>query len=262
MFNFGVVSDKNARFRRTMEDAHIAEVGFGGNPTQGFFAVLDGHGGKQAAEFCEKVLAENFRQALNTSEFVGEAIDKSFAATDAGLRDASILYPGCTCIVAFIREEPDKSVTLFTGNVGDARAVLSRNGLAVRLSYDHKASDVNERKRINETGGFIIRDRVNGTLAITRALGDIPMKEFVVSHPFTTETKLTETDKRLILACDGIWDVMSDQEALDVIKDEKDPQVAANKLLQEALTKGTTDNLTVMVIDIGPAQAAQAQTAS
>jgi len=250
LFKVGVCSDKNPRFRRTMEDAHIAEPSFGGDPKQGFFAVLDGHGGKQAAEYCEKSLAENFRQALSNIQSVPDAIDKSFGMTDDGLKNASILYPGCTCVVAYIRLSEDETITLYTGNVGDARAVLSRDGKAVRLSYDHKASDPNERQRITETGGFIMKERVNGTLAITRALGDIPMKEFVISHPYTTETRLNTTDTRLILACDGIWDVLSDQEAVDVIQSFDDPQVAAEQLLKESLKRGSTDNLTAMIIDL------------
>jgi len=74
----------------------------------------------------------------------------------------------------------------------------------VRLSYDHKAVDMNERIRIVESGGFIMRDRVNGTLAITRALGDLPLKPYVTGHPFTTETALRGDDDVLILACDGV----------------------------------------------------------
>ena len=87
-----------------------------------------------------------------------------------------------------------------------ARALppCSRGGKAIRLSYDHKAVDMNERIRIIEAGGFIMRDRVNGSLAITRALGDLPLKPYVTGHPFTTETALRPEDDVLILACDGV----------------------------------------------------------
>jgi len=117
---------------------------------------------------------------------------------------------------------------LYTANAGDARAVLSRGGKAVRLTYDHKGSDAQEARRIKEAGGFVMNNRVNGTrrvivcaslfldrvltlrhayagvLAVTRSLGDSSMKEFVVGAPYTTETVLGEADDILILACDGV----------------------------------------------------------
>ena len=93
---------------------------------------------------------------------------------------------------------------LYTANVGDARAVLSRGGKAVRLTYDHKGSDKQEAKRIMDAGGFVMNNRVNGVLAVTRSLGDSSMKEFVVGSPYTTETELSEDDEFLVIACDGV----------------------------------------------------------
>lgn len=81
---------------------------------------------------------------------------------------------------------------------------VSRKGKAVRLSYDHKGSDAQEAKRITDLGGFMMNNRVNGVLAVTRSLGDRVMKEFVVGNPYTTETELGEGDDFLILACDGV----------------------------------------------------------
>lgn len=74
----------------------------------------------------------------------------------------------------------------------------------MRLSYDHKGSDQQEAKRIMDLGGFMMNNRVNGVLAVTRSLGDCVMKEFVVGNPYTTETDLTAQDDFLILACDGV----------------------------------------------------------
>lgn len=94
---------------------------------------------------------------------------------------------------------------LYTANVGDARIVLCRNGKALRLSYDHKGSDKNEGKRITNAGGLILNNRVNGVLAVTRALGDSYMKELVTGHPYTTETIIQpEIDEFIIIACDGV----------------------------------------------------------
>lgn len=137
---------------------------------------------------------------------------------------------------------------LYTANVGDARAVLSRKGQAVRLTYDHKASDAQEAKRITDAGGFVMNNRVNAVLAVTRSLGDSSMKEFVVGAPYTTETRLTEEDTFLIVACDGLWDVVDDQDAVDLIRDIDDAQMAAQKLLAHALSNFSTDNTSVMVV--------------
>jgi hypothetical protein len=87
-------------------------------------------------------------------------------------------------------------------------AIISRKGQAVRLSYDHKGSDPTEAQRIVDAGGFVVNNRVNGVLAVTRALGDASLKEWVVGNPYTTETVLEETDDTLILACDGVSNFM------------------------------------------------------
>ncbi|KZT40809.1 protein phosphatase 2C [Sistotremastrum suecicum HHB10207 ss-3] len=137
---------------------------------------------------------------------------------------------------------------LYTANAGDARAVLCRAGKAVRLTYDHKGADRQEAKRIQDAGGFVLNNRVNGVLAVTRSLGDSSMKEFVVGSPYTTETVLGDTDEFLILACDGLWDVASDQKACDLIRDDQDAAHAAHVLTQYAIDEGTRDNVTTLVV--------------
>lgn len=103
------------------------------------------------------------------------------------------------------QDTPVRQRVLYTANVGDARVILCRNGKALRLSYDHKGSDDNEGKRIASAGGLILNNRVNGVLAVTRALGDAYLKDLVTGHPYTTETLIQpETDEFMILACDGV----------------------------------------------------------
>ncbi|TFK44694.1 phosphatase 2C-like domain-containing protein [Crucibulum laeve] len=142
----------------------------------------------------------------------------------------------------------DARRVLYSANAGDARGVLCRAGKAVRLTYDHKGSDKQEAKRITDAGGFVMSGRVNGVLAVTRSLGDSSMKEFVVGAPYTTETELCDEDEFLILACDGLWDVVNDQNAVELIRDIDEAQAASQKLLKHALANHTTDNVTVVVI--------------
>jgi protein phosphatase PTC1 len=106
---------------------------------------------------------------------------------------------------AKLKNAATRQRVLYTANVGDARIVLCRNGKALRLSYDHKGSDENEGKRIANAGGLILNNRVNGVLAVTRALGDAYMKDLVTGHPYTTETVIQpDADEFIILACDGV----------------------------------------------------------
>ncbi|CZT41131.1 related to phosphoprotein phosphatase 2C [Rhynchosporium secalis] len=150
---------------------------------------------------------------------------------------------------ARLRTTASRQRVLYTANVGDARIVLCRNGKALRLSYDHKGSDENEGKRVANAGGLILNNRVNGVLAVTRALGDSYMKDLVTGHPYTTETVIQpDLDEFIILACDGLWDVCSDQEAVDLVRGQQDPVAAAKQLVDHALARFSTDNLSCMIV--------------
>lgn len=141
---------------------------------------------------------------------------------------------------------------LYTANVGDARVVLCRDGKALRLSYDHKGSDANESARITNSGGIMYANRVNGMLAVTRSLGDGYMKSLVTGSPYTTRTTLGSTDEFLIIACDGIWDVCTDQAAVDLIRDITDPKQASQTLVKHAIDNFSSDNITCMVVRLDP----------
>ncbi|GAA5836135.1 hypothetical protein JCM5353_002629 [Sporobolomyces roseus] len=204
-------------------------------------------------------------QEEEPEESIPSILNSTFIQVDSQLSELAStknLHSGCTAVVAFLRlehdseggqnegEKKEKKRVLYVGNVGDARAVLSRGGKAVRLSYDHKGSDLNEVKRITDAGGFVLNNRVNGVLAVTRALGDSSMKEFVVGSPYTTETKITSSDSWLIVACDGLWDVCTDEEAVEICEACQDAQEASQRLLDHALANFSTDNLSVLVVDL------------
>ncbi|KAG9233771.1 phosphatase 2C-like domain-containing protein [Amylocarpus encephaloides] len=150
---------------------------------------------------------------------------------------------------AKLKTQASRQRVLYTANVGDARIVLCRNGKALRLSYDHKGSDENEGKRIVNAGGLILNNRVNGVLAVTRALGDAYMNDLVTGRPYTTETVIQpDLDEFIILACDGLWDVCSDQEAVDLVRENQDPSAASKHLVEYALARFSTDNLSCMIV--------------
>jgi len=159
-----------------------------------------------------------------------------------------------------------------------------RSGTAIRLTHDHKSTDPKEISRIESSGGVIIRGRVLGVLAVARSLGDHGLKEFVIGRPYLSSTvvHIVEGEKAksdvtrsvpglsnsqlsppftdgefLIVACDGLWDVMEDQEAVYLVrnyvsvtglKDQRQNQErVASFLCDEALRRGSTDNVTVVV---------------
>ena len=142
-------------------------------------------------------------------------------------------------------------VTLYAANAGDARIVLGHQGRAMRLTKDHRTDDPDEVARIANAGGFMFKGRVVGVLAITRSLGDHCMKRFVVAEPDCSETSIQLEGKNpsfLICACDGLWDVFQDQEAVDfVMKYQHERDQMAEHLVNEAIRKGSTDNVSCVV---------------
>jgi len=175
-------------------------------------------------------------------------------------------------------ESLDPIRQLYTAHVGDSRAVLCRGGVGVRLTSlsDHRAGDQEEARQVMERGGMIINERVNGSLSVTRALGDRFLKapflegNAVSPVPHITVVDLTPSDPFLVLACDGLWDVMTEQEAVNLVMEgwmktqssimmddgtvggqvhtSTFCEIMARMLVEEALSRGSTDNVTVQVV--------------
>jgi len=241
----GFAEDPNTKHRDSMEDTHTIAENFGGKPNQVFYGIYDGHGGKETADFVSRKLHENILAQLNSGLEPKEALRRAYLAIDSEALELSG-NSGSTAVSALVIGD-----RLYIANIGDARAVLSRKGKAVRLSKDHKAGDPQEKKRVEKAGGKITTSdipRVEGRLALARSFGDKSLKKYVIADPYVTETTLTPQDDFLILACDGVWDVLKDQEAVDLIKNEEDPQKAADMIKNAALQKGSTDNISVMVV--------------
>jgi protein phosphatase PTC1 len=231
-----------------LQDTHVIHVPFMGDPNAGFFAIYDGHGGKDAADIASLELHTYLEAeiASGANESVRESFFKAYQRMDSRLKfDA--LYMGATAVTCLIKIESTKKI-LYAANAGDARAVLCRGGKAVRLTYDHKASDATEQERVQACGGWVSMNRVHGVLAVSRALGDHAMKQSVISEPHYWEEELTGADEFVIIACDGLWDVCTDQEAVDLVQAEPDAQVMSQRLMQSALDNGGKDNISVMVI--------------
>lgn len=152
----------------------------------------------------------------------------------------------------------------YIANAGDSRAVLCRDNSPYRLSTDHKADEPQEEKRIIKSGGYVTKQmnkqgkqigRVNGMLAVSRAFGDFFLEPFVIAEPEIKSFQLSSTQEEfLILACDGLWDVISDEEAFSTVMNNSSlpnsTELAAIALRELALTKESQDNISIVVLKL------------
>ncbi|KAK4274500.1 hypothetical protein QN277_017708 [Acacia crassicarpa] len=168
---------------------------------------------------------------------------------------------GSTACVAIIRNNQ-----LIVANAGDSRCVISRNGQAYNLSRDHKPDVEAEKERILKAGGFIHAGRVNGSLNLARAIGDMEFKQnkflpaekqIVTANPDINTVELCEDDEFVVLACDGIWDCMSSQQLVDFVleqlRSESKLSVVCERVLDRCLAPSTVggegcDNMTMILV--------------
>jgi Leucine-rich repeat (LRR) protein/serine/threonine protein phosphatase PrpC len=184
-------------------------------------------------------------------------LKRSFPMLNDRLREAIKAQPmmrhcGTTGVLCLFMEKQ-----LWVANVGDSRAVLCRDGKAMRLSYDHKPLD--EEERIRALDGYVVSirskstgevvHRVNGQLAVSRSIGDLYMHPWVTDKPYIDSVELGDADDFLIIACDGVWDEVGDQDAVDLVKPHlDDPFYAAAVLRDYAYALNSDDNISVIII--------------
>jgi len=232
-----------------------------------FFGVFDGHGGKKAADFAATNLHTFVFQSPNFKTDIKGAIKEGFDKTEADflkIAEKHTLSDGTTALVAFIVRN-----RLYIGSVGDSEGVLCRKEKAVALNQPHNpAKNPSEIIRVEKAGGRVVDQRVAHpalnpnifSIAVSRAIGDIMFKapQFtnnqssgLIADVEVTEFDLTGEDQFIILACDGLWDVMTHQEAVDFVlqclKEDDDPHRVSKKLVDKAFQKGSMDNITAMI---------------
>ena len=239
------------------------------------FGVFDGHNGDFAAHYCRAALPQYFSEALRRlcpgpgpdpdSKAVETSLRETFRALDERLcndEKCRAEVAGTTAIVAAIAGH-----SIYVANCGDSRAVVcDKRRQAIAMSTDHTPHLSRERERIEAAGGFVTYDHKTGRyltmhkLAMTRAIGDADLKPFVTSEPEVTRHELVEGEF-LILASDGIWDVVSNQDAVDHVVEVYDREAptkdtasalsaACKSLVRRAFQRGSRDNMTVMVVKL------------
>ena len=248
---FGVSSMQG--WRCEMEDAYYARADLGeGLEDWSFFAVFDGHSGCIVAQHCARFLLDYI---VNTDEFKSgdhvKGIRKGFLRIDEDMRWLPEMQfkieksGGTTAVCAFV-----SPTQVYIANCGDSRAVLCRQGSPVFATQDHKPVLPEEKERIHNAGGSVMIKRVNGTLAVSRALGDYEFKnvkgkgqcdQLVSPEPEIFCQSRQDTDEFLVLACDGIWDVMTNEDVCSFIvsrmKITSDLVAIANEVVDTCLHK-------------------------
>lgn len=239
-------------WRCEMEDSHNAKVGLGDRLDDwNFFAVFDGHAGAKVSEHSARNLLDYI---IATDEFrdndIVKGIHTGFLRLDEKMRDLPEMASGAdksgtTAVCTFVTPEH-----VYVANCGDSRAVLCRDGQPVFTTEDHKPVLPGEKERIQNAGGAVVIQRINGSLAVSRALGDYEYKsdkclgqceQLVSPEPEIFCQDRKENDNFLVIACDGIWDVMSNADVCSFIysrlKVTDNLEEVANQVIDTCLHK-------------------------
>uniref|UniRef100_A0A0E0ME75 protein-serine/threonine phosphatase n=1 Tax=Oryza punctata TaxID=4537 RepID=A0A0E0ME75_ORYPU len=256
---------------------HAMEDGYGvithkieGHSQMAFYGVYDGHGGRAAVDFVAgrlgnnvvaAVAAEKLRLSEEASssssspaaaDHVATAIRAAYLATDSEFLSQGTIRGGACAATALVIDGD-----LYVANLGDCRAVISRDGAAAALTSDHTAARDDERTRIETSGGYVSCGsngvwRVQDCLAVTRSFGDGGLKRWVVAEPEVSRTALAAGCDFLVIASDGLWNKVSNQEAVDAVAAAAgDHSVeSCRRLVEMARRRGSRDDITVMVVDL------------
>ncbi|KAK5622635.1 hypothetical protein CRENBAI_000223 [Crenichthys baileyi] len=253
-------------WRAHMEDFHNCVPQLGGELAEwSFFAVFDGHAGSTVAQYCSQhllghILATAGIGPEDNPEKVKGAITEGFMQTDKHLHSVARREGwerGGTTVVSTLISP----YYIYFANCGDSRAMLCRSGQVCFSTEDHKPYSPLEKERIESAGGSVSLQRINGSLAVSRALGDFsykgaenrtPGQQMVSPEPEVCVVERSPTDEFLVLACDGVWDTISNEELcafihnrLQVCTDLRD---VCTQVIDLCLYKGSLDNISIILL--------------
>ncbi|XP_022723790.1 probable protein phosphatase 2C 76 isoform X2 [Durio zibethinus] len=206
--------------RATMEDFYDIRTSKINGQTVCTFGIFDGHGGSRAAEYLKQHLFENLMKHPQFMTDTKLAISETYQQTDVDFLDSerdTYRDDGSTASTAVLVGNH-----LYVANVGDSRTIISRAGIGTW--------------------------RVGGVLAMSRAFGNRMLKQFVVAEPEIQDKEIDEEFELLVLASDGLWDVVPNEDAVSLARAEEEPETAARKLTETAFTRGSADNITCIVV--------------
>ena len=231
-----------------MEDCAKTLYMPGSGRTLAAFGVFDGHRGATAAFFAAENLLPSI-QAYDENGVAQAFLDTDKRFCDYAARTNSL--SGTTAVVAVINGD-----RVIAANVGDSRALLISDNALTQLSYDHVAADASEQQRVESSGGYVMPVggmlRVQGTLAITRGLGSPSYKQFIIPDPHVYSFRLCSQDQFLVLATDGLYMRMTNEEVRDLLLHNLTLPLdqLASLLTDAAIERGSPDNVTVTIVDL------------
>ncbi|XP_073717195.1 protein phosphatase 1F [Misgurnus anguillicaudatus] len=242
--------------RRKMEDRHVILkefnqlLGLQDGVEREYYAVFDGHGGMDAATYAATHLHVVLSQQEALKSDVTTAFKNSFTQTDDMFKlkaKRERLRSGSTGVALLLTSD-----WLTVAWLGDSQAMLVRQGEPVTLMDPHKPEREDEKKRIEDLGGciaFMGCWRVNGTYAVSRAIGDFDQKPYVSNDADCSSVKLNGNEDYILLACDGFFDVIQPGDVpglvLEALSSGED---VAQSLVAQAKAAGSSDNITVLVV--------------
>ncbi|CAM6009339.1 unnamed protein product [Sphagnum balticum] len=234
-----------------MEDFHVAEVREIDGEEVGMFAIYDSHGGDAVARYLQENLFRNILHGGGVGSDPAGATRDAYLLTDRKILESVIGRGGSTAVTALLSENGGR---LIVANVGDSRAVLSKDGKAVQVSVDHDPGRPVERANVEARGGIVTHMpgdswRVDGQLSIARAFGDKVLKEHMSAKPDVADLVVDLSCEALILGSNGLWSVFDNQEVVDIVRSVGDPAKAAHDLVHEARHRFSEDDISCVVIE-------------
>lgn len=256
-YKFASASVQGVRPR--MEDTHYCTDSMHvGASCLSMFSVYDGHGGIECSRFLRMKFHSIFSSLYLDSPYVRSALSSAFKVSETKFFQMFKERGFSKKVGAVANVVVIDNSALYCANVGDCRALLGlTDGKIVELSRDHKPGLKVEADRIRRLGGYVFGNRVNGRLAVSRALGDYAFKinkhgdNIVSSVPEIVQHGLTGSEEFLVLGSDGLFDVMSSETVGTFVRNRlwEDPKKICVDLISEAvLQRGSTDNVTVIVV--------------
>lgn len=276
--------------RKTMEDLATCQVGFTGKKYVkdiGWFAVFDGHGGRRVADYCSKNMFSRFMHTDTMKSYqltvdnITRGLREAYLEMDDevdSLAPLLITQPPKTCIgkprdVYVNCEYTGTTATtvvltkshIHVAHVGDSRAVFVSDGKVKYETFDHHPDAPEEMKRILEANGSVVNSRIEGNLAVSRAIGDFVYKrdlarkisqQWVIPIPVVETFERTPEDEYLIIASDGLWAVMETDEVIEFINEKtksKGMSLArcCDELMNECLrNRGSADNVSLVLLNL------------
>ena len=246
--NYGYYQDHGER--DYMEDEGKSIENFNEDPNQILFCLFDGHGGGQVSEFLKNNFAEYMKKMLPFYNYAGD-FRNLFKLLDEKLKPLNLPKTGSTANIAYIERKNGKRY-LYCANVGDTRSILvKRDRTTKRLTYDDRVSDPKERERIIRQGGVIFDERIYGQLMLSRCFGDWGIKKYgVIVSPHVAKIELSSDDLFLIIATDGVWDVLSDEEIINLTSSNSNSLEISKNIIVEALRRNSDDNISCFVVSL------------